>query len=91
MNTIFTVVKYNEKIEGKTVKSTVFENKNFTVEKIFDVAKKNNYQVIVITRDIIVVKTTASFYEYGHKKELIWTFFTTEEWRESLREELEYK
>ena len=89
MDTIFTVVKYEEKVEGNTVKLTLFENKSFTAKKIFDVANKNDFQVIVITRDIILVKAVSPFYADGRKKYRYWTFFTAEEWRELKAEEAE--
>ena len=83
---VFTVVRYQEKIEGTTVKDITYKNKSFTAEKIFDVSKKNNFQVIVITRDILLVKAMSSFYENGHEKYRYWTFFTTEEYNEILKE-----
>ena len=58
-------------------------------KKIFDVANKNDFQVIVITRDIILVKAVSPFYADGRKKYRYWTFFTEEEWRELKAEEAE--
>lgn len=88
MNTIFTVVKYEEKVANRiTVK--YFENKNIRLDTITTVCKNNNYEMIVITKEIILVKAVSDFYADGCKKYKYWAFFTQEAWDDILAEEAE--
>lgn len=81
MNTIFTVVKYEEKIASR-ITVRYFENKNITLDTIMTACKTNGYDMMVITRDIMLVKAVADFYADGCKKYRYWTFFTQEAWED---------
>lgn len=88
MDTIFTVVKYEEKVANRiTVK--YFKDKNIRLDTITTVCKNNNYEMIIITKEIILVKAVADFYADGCKKYKYWTFFTQEAWDDILAEEAE--
>ena len=88
MNTIFTVVKYEEKIANR-ITTKYFENKNIRLDTVITVCKNNGYDMMVITRDIVLVKAISDFYADGCKKYRYWTFFTQEAWNDILAEEAE--
>ena len=88
MNTVFTVVKYEEKIENRiTVK--LFVNKSISLDTVMSVCKNNGYSMMIITRDIVLVKTASNFYADGCKIYRYWTFFTQEAWDDIKAEEEE--
>lgn len=86
MSTVFTVVKYEEKI-GNRITTKLFENKSISLDTIITVCKDNGYDMMVITRDIVLVKSVSDFYADGCKKYRYWTFFTQEEWDDIKAEE----
>ena len=88
MNTVFTVIKYEEKIANRVV-TKYFEDKNITLDTVMTVCKNNGYDMMIITRDIILVKAVAYFYADGCKKYRYWTFFTQEAWDDIKAEEEE--
>lgn len=88
MNTIFTVVKYEEKVANR-IMVKYFENKSIRLDTITTVCKNNGYDMMVITRDIVLVKAVSDFYADGCKKYRYWTFFTQEAWDDILAEKAE--
>ena len=90
MNTVFTVVKYEEKIENR-ITTKLFENKSISLDAIMTVCKNNGYDMMVITRDIVLVKAISDFYADGRKKYRYWTFFTQEACLTSLTGQLSFR